>query len=197
MNVTFSQLVNYLKALGIEDVDHSQRTYMDHLITVYRYMEAEGCENEACRAGMFHSIYGTEKFQGFKIPLEKRDEIRELIGERAERLAYCNCFMDRASFDLAAQQDSEPLCMRHRETGAGMELSRRDFDDLCRVHLYDWLEQVPRSRHGWNYRRQEYRRLAERLGPRAVTALERVYALEPKTSTSDASPRDAQANSPV
>jgi hypothetical protein len=197
MNVTFSQLVDYLTALGVESVDHSQRTYMDHLITVYRYMEAEGCDTEACRAGMFHSIYGTEKFQGFTIPLEKRDDIRALIGERAEQLAYCNCFMDRASFDRAAEQDVEPFRIRHRVTGEELALTRRDFDDLCRVHLYDWLEQAPRSRHGWNYRRQEYRRLAQRLGPRAIAALERVYALEPKANANDPSPRDARANSPV
>ena len=39
---------------------------------------------------MFHSIYGTERFQGFTLPLERRGEISALIGERAERLAYLN-----------------------------------------------------------------------------------------------------------
>ena len=39
-----------------------------------------------------------------------------------------------------------------------------DFDDLCRVHLYDWLEQAPRSRFGYGYRREAYRGMAERLG---------------------------------
>jgi len=34
---------------------------------------------------------------------------------------------------------------------------------LCRVHLFDWLEQVPRSRLGWGYRRAAYRQMAERL----------------------------------
>ena len=33
---------------------------------------------------MFHSIYGTEKFQGFTFPLERRDEVRTLIGDRAD-----------------------------------------------------------------------------------------------------------------
>ena len=43
---------------------------------------------------MFHSIYGTEKFQGFTLPLERRAEVRALIGDRAERLAYLNCAKD-------------------------------------------------------------------------------------------------------
>jgi hypothetical protein len=61
-------------------------------------------------------------------------------------------------------------------------LSRADFDDLCRVHLYDWLEQIPRSRYGWGYRRKAYRRMAERLGGQALTAYDRVFANEPKAN---------------
>jgi monoamine oxidase len=53
--------------------------------------------------------------------------------------------------------------VRDRLAGAEVPLDREEFDDLCRVHLYDWLEQVPRSQK-WDYRRTAYRRLAERLG---------------------------------
>ena len=70
-------------------------------VAVYRLLESQGCPEDVCRAGMFHSIYGTEKFQGFTLPLGRRDEVRALIGDRAERLAYLNCAMDRASFDRA------------------------------------------------------------------------------------------------
>src|SRR5205807_2348343 len=98
---------------------------------------------ELCRAGMFHSIYGTQLFQGFKLPLERRPELREVIGERAERLAYLNCAMDRATLDAALDQPDGPYRITDRLTGEEVVLSRRDFDDLCRVHLFDWLEQVP------------------------------------------------------
>ena len=57
---------------------------------------------------MFHSIYGTEQFQRFALPLERRGEVRAQIGERAERLAYLNCAMDRASFDAAAASGLGP-----------------------------------------------------------------------------------------
>ena len=114
---------------------------------------------------MFHSIYGTEMFQGFTLPLERRDEVRALIGDRAERLAYLNCAMDRASFDRALDQAVEPYRFTDRITGEEVQLSQHDFDDLCRVHLFDWLEQVPRSRN-WDYRRAAYRKMAERLGER-------------------------------
>src|SRR5262249_14710478 len=147
----YKRLTEYLVALGIEKVGHTGKSYLAHLVGLYRLMQSQGCNEELCQAGMFHSIYGTELFQGFKLPLESRDEIRGLIGERAERLAYLNCAMDRATFDNSVSHDA--LRYRDRITGEETTLSREDFDDLCRIHLFDWLEQVPRSRHGWGYRR--------------------------------------------
>ena len=103
--------------------------------------------------------------------------MRKLIGARAEKLGYLNCAMDRPSFDEAALGNGDTYRFIDRITGEPVELSRADFDDLCRVHLYDWLEQVPRSRYGWDYRRAGYRRLAERLG--VTPAYDRVFATEP------------------
>jgi hypothetical protein len=182
MSSAMKKLTDFLVELGIERIEHSSKTYLAHLIAVYCFMEAEGCTEELCRAGMFHSIYGTEKFQGFKLPLEKRGEVRALIGERAERLAYLNCAMDRASLDRCLDQAEGPYRIVDRLTGEEVSLSREDYDDLCRVHLYDWLEQVPRSRFGWDYRRAAYRGMADRLGPVAQAAYDRVFAQESATS---------------
>jgi hypothetical protein len=151
--------------------------FLAHLIGVYRDLESWGCNRDVCRAGLFHSIYGTELFRRFSLPLEKRDEVRELIGERAERIAFINCMMDRSSFD--ALLDSEgPYRLRHRDNGERIELSREDYDDLVQLHLCDWLEQVPRSQR-WDYRRDSYRRMAQRLGGIAKQSFDRVYAMAP------------------
>jgi hypothetical protein len=170
-------MTSFLTGLGVDRVAHSSKSFLAHLIGVYRYMEARGCDEELCRAGMFHSIYGTELFQGFKLPLDRRAEVRALIGDRPERLAYLNCAMDRASFDGAIAGGSGPARLVDRFTGEEVELSVADFDDLARVHLYDWLEQVLRSRR-WDYRREAYRGLAERLGGVAKESYDRVFAEE-------------------
>jgi hypothetical protein len=177
MKTQLKRLTDFLLGLGIDDVPHTDKTYLAHLVGVYRDMREHDCPEEVCQAGMFHSIYGTELFQGFKLPLERRVDVRALIGERAERLAYWNCAVDRASLDRALEQDAEPYRIVDRITGTDVLLSRADFDDLCRVHLYDWLEQVPRSRK-WDYRREAYQRMAQRLGPSAMRAFDQVYALE-------------------
>ena len=174
MDKNWKRMTDFLVGLGVENVPHTKKTFLAHLISVYRLMEDRGCSEEVCRAGMFHSIYGTERFQGFKSPLERRAEIRDLIGERAERLAYLNCAVNRASFDRALEQNGEPHRIVDRLTGEEVPLSREDFDDLCRIHLYDWLEQAPRSEN-WDYRREAYRRMADRLGDTARSAYERVF----------------------
>ena len=182
MDTTYKQLTDFLVSLGTETVAHSNKSFLAHLIGVYCDMQAAGCTEEVCRAGMFHSIYGTELFQKFQLPLERRPEVRALIGERAERLAYLNCVMDRASFDESVARGEPPHRVVDRVTGEEVVLSSDDFDDLCRIQLYDWLEQVPRSRMGWNYRRDAYRRMAERLGGPAQEAFDRIYATEPAAS---------------
>ena len=101
MGKDFKRLTDFLVGLGVEKIDHTQKSYLAHLIGVYRLMESQGCTEELCRAGMFHSIYGTERFRGFTLPPERRPEVRALIGERAERLAHLNCFMERATLDRA------------------------------------------------------------------------------------------------
>src|SRR5262245_20992564 len=133
MSANFKRFTDFLVDLGIEKIDHTQKTYLAHLIAVYRLMEREGCTEELCRAGMFHSIYGTQLFQGFTLALERRAEVRELIGERAERLAYLNCAMDRPSLDRAIEGDGDVYHIIDRLTKQEVTLSRADFDDLCRV----------------------------------------------------------------
>lgn len=47
-------------------------------------------------AGLYHSIYGTQGFQAFTVPLTKRSEIQNIIGERAELICYGKKLSDTA-----------------------------------------------------------------------------------------------------
>jgi hypothetical protein len=145
MGAGFKEQVEFLRGLGIEQVGDTGKSYLAHLVALYRLLEAQGCTEEVCRAGLFHSIYGTERFQGFTLPLERRPEVRALAGVRAERLAYLNCAVDRSSLDRALERDAEPYPITDRTTGEEVPLARQDFDDRCRVQLFDWLEQAPRD----------------------------------------------------
>lgn len=172
---SFREMTDFFQEIGAADLRHTHKTYLAHGISVYTDLKQWGCDEELCRVGMFHSIYGTEKFQSFTLPLERRGEIRALIGERAERLSYLNCAVLRASIDPNLASEEGPFVIDDRITGEPVELSREDFDDLVRVHLCDWLEQVPRSDE-WGYRRDAYRKMAEWLGGVALESFEEVYA---------------------
>lgn len=171
---TFKELTNFFVELGAAKVEHTESVYLAHAIGVHNDLRAWGCSEEICRAGMFHSIYGTELFQRFALPLDRRDEVRDLIGDRAEQLAYLNCAMDRASFDAAVARGKPPYRFRDRLTSEEVELSEQDFNDLVTIHLCDWLEQVERS-DMWDYRLEQYRNMAEYLGGIALENYHRVF----------------------
>lgn len=178
MDPDYRTMLDFLRGLEIEEVPHSgHKGFLAHLVAVFHDLETWGAPRDVCRAGLFHSIYGTELFRRWSLPLDRRDDVRRVIGERAEWLAYVNCLMDRATFDALLESDG-PYQIRNRETGEIMELSRADYDDLVRVHLCDWLEQVARSER-WTYRQNAYRRMAQRLGGIAQESYDRVYAQAP------------------
>ena len=179
MQPTFKDLTNYIISLGAADVSHTDKTYLAHAIGVYNDMKAWQGNDDLCRAALFHSIYGTQGFQSFTLPMDRQPELRALIGDYAEKIAFANCFMDRASLDAQIGKMTGPYPIVHRITREEFVLSKEEYEDLLRVHLCDWLEQVERA-NDWNYRRAAYRQMAERLGGVALTNYDRVFALEPK-----------------
>jgi hypothetical protein len=169
MKPTFKQLTDYIISLGAAEVAHTEKSYLAHAIGVYNDMKAWGGSDDLCYAALFHSIYGTQQFQGFTLPLEKRSELQALIGDYAEKIAFVNCFMDRATLDAQVAEDKETY---------PMELTKAEYDDLVCLHLCDLLEQVERS-NAWNSRRAAYRGMAERLGGVALKSYDEVFAREP------------------
>ena len=177
MDVSLKQMTDFIREVGADDVEHSEKSYVAHAVGVRNDMQRWGCDEDLCRAGVFHSIYGTELFQRFTLPLERRGEVRALIGERAEWFAYLNCAMSRAEFDRAVFQTEGPYFIRDRFSEQDIPVSEPDFDELVRMHVCDWLEQVGRSKM-WDYRRDAYRQMAKRIGGVAEEEYQRVFAAE-------------------
>jgi hypothetical protein len=96
----------YLEALGMRAIPHGSRnanlsegSFMDHLLGVERAMRGWDLDPSLCLAGLFHSVYGTQGFAYYTLPLAQRPKVRELIGARGELAVYYNCVMDRAACD--------------------------------------------------------------------------------------------------
>lgn len=180
-----SELIDFLHSLGTAEIDHSGHDFLTHLKAVHDLLDKHDAGPELAAAGLFHSIYGTEKFQGFSLPLTERARVRSLIGERAEFVAWLNCIMDRATFDAAvsaALAGERTLSISDRDGNPPIELTVDQLRDLATVHLFDWLEQVERSEFGWGYRRNAYREMATLVGSDAEALYEDVFSREPTKS---------------
>lgn len=173
---SFKELTGYLVGLGVDKVPHSKTRFLSHLIGVYTDLKEWGCPEHLALAGLFHSIYGTQAFQGFSLPLDRRSEVQELIGERAERLAYINCALTRESLDTSVATGGPPH-LWDRFEDRPLEVSDQEFTDLITLHLCDRLEQVGRSQN-WDFRRRAWENMARRLDGVALENWQRVYGQE-------------------
>jgi hypothetical protein len=165
-------------------LDHTGSSAFDeHLKGVQAVLRYWGSPSYVIKAGLFHSIYGTEGFQGFSLPLSERAAIQHLIGTKAERLSFWFCMVDRSTLDATVFDWREPLDpstilkLRARpELGRfDMLLSKDEWLDFVELTLADWLEQVegaatkPSDLFLWKmgeayaYRRLAYRKMSDIL----------------------------------
>ena len=178
----YREMIQFLTDLGTESIGHSgDKKYLAHLVSVFNDVRSWGGSQYLARSGMFHSIYGTQLFQGFTLPVERRDELKALIGEDAEWIAFLNCFVHREPFDQAILDGSTDYVVHNRETGESYQLTEQNWKDLIFLHLCDWLEQIERL-HWWDYRREAWIAMADYLGGVAKEKYLEVMAREPDRS---------------
>src|SRR5215218_1389717 len=85
-----------LAGLGTTKVAHLDGDLLTHMTNVYLLLKRMDRPEHVMLAGLFHGIYGTHALHGtqvFALPQSRRDDIRALIGDEAERLVYTFCVM--------------------------------------------------------------------------------------------------------
>lgn len=98
-------IVMFLYENGAHENEHSDRSLIDHLMGTASILKEWGCSNDVVLAGLCHSIYGTDSYHTVTIDHSRRDEVRKLIGEKAERLAWE--FGRRKNFRLKSFVENE------------------------------------------------------------------------------------------
>lgn len=139
----YERAMELLERFGAVSVEHSSGTLLEHLRGTYEQLDRWGCSKDLCRAGLYHSVYGTQHFRTRTVPLEARDEVRGAIGERAEEIAYLYCALSRRSLyrnlDVGAPYAVKAL------DGGEIPLSLAQLADLMTLDLANNLEQRPRA----------------------------------------------------
>ena len=81
-------IIDFLLHNGADENSHSGRNLMDHLVGTAELLMEWGCDRDVVLAGLCHSIYGTDSYHTVTIDPLKREEVRALIGEKAEELSW-------------------------------------------------------------------------------------------------------------
>ena len=128
----------YLLALGADELIHSGRHFLTHLEGTYLILRRWGLSESVCYAGLFHSIYGTDSFKRNPLPLEKRDELKALIGAEAEQLAYLFGSVRR----ITLFEPTAPQCIRFRDDAPHVPIIEKEWVALLHMEYANTLEQV-------------------------------------------------------
>lgn len=133
-------LLDLLRRYHATETPHSGRHLIDHLVGVHDLLEAWGNKPEICRAGLFHSIYGTNIFTHRSAGFDQRPVIRAAIGAPAERLAYLFCSVDRPLALLQALIRHSPI-LPDMVAGGDVPVEAWELAALLEIEVANFLEQ--------------------------------------------------------
>jgi hypothetical protein len=91
----YQKYVDFLFNKNCHNIKHSHSNFLNHLIGTFNILKKWKQPEDLCVAGMFHNIYGNNYFNpNLNV---SREEIRNLIGEKAESLVFrfVNCDKDK------------------------------------------------------------------------------------------------------
>lgn len=171
-------VIGFLKSRNAGEVRHSGKNLLDHLTGVERILRDWGTPPEVQRAGLFHSVYGTEHFRSAVARPAERGEVRDVIGAAAEELAWkFGGLRTESLFDAIAPGAPEELSFRW--STEPQPVPREELRALAQIFAANWLEQFDRMRASSRAARlEDMKRLAAWLGDGPAAALDALYGFD-------------------
>lgn len=148
-------LAELLESLDAQRVPHSRRTLAEHLVGTHHLLQSWGNGQAVCRAGLFHSVYGTRVFEIQCADFSSRKMVRGIIGAPAESLAYLFCIADRDSFFSGAR--GTPHVIRDAVGNTDLTVTRRELASLLEIEAANIVEQLPRRSRETRREMRRYR----------------------------------------
>lgn len=131
--------VDLLQELSTDESSHSGRTLFEHLKGTHDLLEKWSNPRDVCIGGLFHSIYGTQYYRVQSADVADRKHIADVIGPRAEELAFLFCTTDRVGFFTEADKPSPILV--DRTTKKSVPVSTATLGALIEIEVANYLEQ--------------------------------------------------------
>ncbi len=89
---------DFLRSVQADTIPHVKgKTLYDHLTAVALLLKEWNLPEHVVHAGKLHSIYSTEFFNKIVVGLDRRPEVRKVVGEKAEALIFLFCSIERAT----------------------------------------------------------------------------------------------------
>ena len=133
-DLTFTKKIDFLKSIGLDKVEHSGQTLLDHLIGTSEKLKEMGAPQYLQDAGLFHSVYGTVYFRPDDGLVEDRQGVKDLIGDQAEEIAYWFCILDKPRTENIWNIKSDKL----RQDLIMLEQANQD--DMSDSNMMTWEE---------------------------------------------------------
>jgi len=144
----YHKAINYLLSLDAQNIPHSGKNFFDHCVNVYNILNNAGLAEDVCFAGLFHSIYGNDIFTAGKKLNVSRDEIKNIVGEKAESLVYKFNTVPRDELWKEKDQDVKNILVAN-------ELDNKPlfeiFDNVFDYKTIDLLYAVFRDQKRWHF----------------------------------------------
>jgi len=132
--MTFESKIEFLRNLGCDEINHTNQTLLEHLIGVYKLLKSWNAPEYIQDAGLFHSVYGTVYFMPEGGLVENRQNVKDLIGEQAEEIAYLFCIIDNPRIENIWNIESDSL----RKDLMLLEQANRD--EQSEAEMMTWEE---------------------------------------------------------
>ncbi|HEV3127653.1 MAG TPA: aspartyl/asparaginyl beta-hydroxylase domain-containing protein [Solirubrobacteraceae bacterium] len=132
-------IIEFLRSEGAGELPHGRsRPLLDHLIGTYEILHRWGQPEWLQRAGLLHSVYGTDAYDRELLSAGRRAEVAGLAGEQAERTAFLFCVTPRGPLLSGTYRWARGLPVKTRDA----EASRAELDTLVLLHMANLAEQA-------------------------------------------------------
>lgn len=133
-------ILSKLIEFQVENLPHSRRSLLDHLIGVFNLLKTWKNPDYVCIAGLYHSIYGTKEYRIKTVDFSNRKIIKDIIGEQSEEIVYIYCTCDHKSlFPTLKIKDNFSIKSLSK---MDVYLSNQLFCNVVEVAVANLLEQI-------------------------------------------------------
>tara|TARA_R110000803_G_scaffold47340_1_gene98799 strand:- start:205 stop:597 length:393 start_codon:yes stop_codon:yes gene_type:complete len=103
----YNMCVKFLREKNCHNIIHSHSSFLNHLVGTFNILKKWRQSEDVCFAGMFHNVYGNKYFNANLNVY--RQEIKDLIGEKAEKLVFKFTNINRE--DIAKSKNKDMIIL--------------------------------------------------------------------------------------